>query len=83
MTRMSCGSSLPCMRDSRATLITSTDIIKKEHPTPSFSQAVHFLRFLLGTRQHAMSFPCPDRPEDPFIWLFDVFLMNPSFFKAV
>lgn len=69
MTRMSCGSLLPCERDSRATLITSTVIIKKEHPTPSFLWAVHFLQFLLGTGLHEMGFLCPDRPERPFILL--------------
>lgn len=50
-------------------LITFTVITKKEHPTPSFLWAVHFLQFLLGTRLHEMSFLCPNRPERPFILL--------------
>lgn len=68
MTRMSCGSLFPCVRDSRAMLIMSTDIIKKEHPTPSYSQLVHLLQFLLGTRLHGVSFLCPDRLACSFIF---------------
>lgn len=43
MTRMSCGSLLPCEGNSRTMLIMPTDIIKKEHPARSYSQAVHLL----------------------------------------
>lgn len=52
-------------------LITSTEIIEKEHPMPSYPQNILFLYFPWGTRLHGTSICCPGRPGYSSILLSD------------
>lgn len=61
-------------------LITSTEIIEKEHLTPSFSQNLRLLYFLLGMKLYGTSIPCPVGQDIiSFCFLMISSLLSPSY----
>lgn len=62
-------------------LIPFTGIIRKEHPAPSDSHALHFLRFPWSTRLNGMGFLFPD--QLPFILILDILSDESAHLKVV